>query len=152
MKAKAIKELLLSECFQWIEERHQLINKTLAEIKLALEEESKSSAGDKHETGRAMLQIERENAGHQLLEIENVEQTLNRVQITEPSGLIHLGSLVTTSQASYFISISSGQFSFQKKNYYCIAPNSPIGQLLMGKQKGDTFKFHENEIQILEID
>ncbi len=152
MKAKAIKEHLLSECFQWIEERHQLINKTLAEIKLALEEESKSSAGDKHETGRAMLQIERENAGHQLLEIENVEQTLNRVQITEPSGLIHLGSLVTTSQASYFISISSGQFSFQKKNYYCIAPNSPIGQLLMGKQKGDTFKFHENEIQILEID
>lgn len=152
MKAKAIKEYLLSECYQWIEERHQLINKTLAEIKLALEEESKSSAGDKHETGRAMLQIERENAGHQLLEIENVEQTLNRVQITEPSGLIHLGSLVTTTQASYFISISSGQFSFQKKEYYCIAPNSPIGQLLMGKQKGVSFKFHENEIQILEID
>jgi len=152
MKTKAIKEHLLLECFKWIEERHQLINKTLGDIKIALEEESKSSAGDKHETGRAMLQIERENAGHQLLEIENVEQTLKRVQITEPSGLVHLGSLVTTNQASYFLSISAGKFSFQNKDYFCIAPNSPIGLLLMGKQKGETFSFHENEIQILEID
>lgn len=152
MKAKAIKEHLLLECFKWIEERHLLINKTLADIKLALEEESKSSAGDKHETGRAMLQIERENAGHQLLEIENVEQMLKRVQITEPSGLVHLGSLVTTTQASYFLSISAGKFTLQNNDYFCIAPNSPIGQLLLGKQKGDFFKFQNDKIEVLTIE
>lgn len=152
MKASEIKEKLLTECHLWIEERHQLINKTLADIKIALEEESKSSAGDKHETGRAMLQIERENAGHQLFEIENVEQSLTRVHITEPSGLIHLGSLVTTTQASYFLSISAGKFRFQEKDYFCIAPNSPIGKLLLGKQKGDSFKFHNDEIKIVSIE
>lgn len=151
MKANDIKKSLLESCFSWIEARHQLINKTLSDIKVALEEESKSSAGDKHETGRAMLQIERENAGHQLLEIENVEQTLKRVKITEPSGVIHIGSLVTTSQASYFLSISAGKYTLQNKDYFCIAVNSPIGQLLLGKQKGDSFVFHEEEIEILAI-
>ena len=152
MKARAIKEKLLEKCSLWIEERHQLISKTLADIKIALEEESKSSAGDKHETGRAMLQIERENAGHQLLEIENVEQTLQRVEITKASGLIHLGSLITTNQASYFLSISAGKFNIQGKDYYCIAPNTPIGQLLLGKQKGDSFEFHNDKIEIVTIE
>lgn len=151
MKASEIKEKLLVECNLWIEERHQLIGKTLADIKLALEEESKSSAGDKHETGRAMLQIERENAGHQLLEIENVEQSLKRVQLTEPSGIIHLGSLIITTQANYFLSISAGKFTLQNKDYYCIAPNAPIGLLLLGKQKDDTFVFHNDEIKIIEV-
>jgi len=152
MKASEIKEKLLGECHLWIEERHQLIGKTLADIKLALEEESKSSAGDKHETGRAMLQIERENAGHQLLEIENVEETLKRVQIAEPSGIIHLGSLVTTTQATYFLSISAGKFTIHKKDYYCIAPNAPIGVLLLGKQKGDSFIFNNNKIEVITIE
>jgi transcription elongation GreA/GreB family factor len=152
MKATVIKEKLVEKCSLWIKERHQLINKTLTDIKLALEEESKSSAGDKHETGRAMLQIERENAGHQLSEIENVEQTLKRVQITEPSGLVHLGSLVTTTQATYFLSISAGKFIIDNKEYYCIAPNAPIAQLLLGKRKGDSFVFHNEEFIIESID
>jgi transcription elongation GreA/GreB family factor len=152
MKAKEIKEKLLEHCFLWIVERHQRINKTVSNIKIALEEESKSSAGDKHETGRAMLQIERENAGHQLKEIEKVEQSLKRVQINKPSGLIHLGSLVTTTQATYFLSISAGKFSLQKKDYFCIAPNAPIGILLLGKQKGDFFVFHNDKIEVVAIE
>ena len=41
----------------------------MKEIKEALFEEIKSSVGDKHETGRAMLQLEREKVGNQFYEV-----------------------------------------------------------------------------------
>ena len=64
-----LKETLLSKCHEFIDERHQRIQRTIDEIKVSLQSETKSSAGDKHETGRAMLQLEREKAGQQLKKI-----------------------------------------------------------------------------------
>ena len=51
-----IKEKLYTKCIQFIENRHQTIQNSISEIQESLLSETKSSAGDKHETGRAMLQ------------------------------------------------------------------------------------------------
>ena len=39
------------------------MKKSILELQQSLDSETKSSAGDKHETGRAMLQIDLEKAG-----------------------------------------------------------------------------------------
>ena len=143
-----VKTNLLTQCTLWLDGRYKRIQKTLEDLQISLLEESKSSAGDKHETGRAMLQIEREKAGYQLKEIEQVQQLLSRVNISTSSEVIHLGSLVYTSQANYFISISAGKMELNNQNYFCIASNTPIGQLLIGKNAADVIVFNNQEIVI----
>ena len=151
MTSAAKKEQLLYACQQWLDTRKGTIQKALADIKMSLEEETKSSAGDKHETGRAMLQIDRENAGRQLAAIENVQELLSKVTLSGLVSKIHLGSLVSTTQGTYFIAISAGSITVDTQQYYAVAPSSPIGALLMGKEKGDVILFNSKPIEILNV-
>jgi hypothetical protein len=151
MSTKELKDVLKGRCSQEVENRFQKIKKVLDDIRMSLLEESKSSAGDKHETGRAMLQIERENAGHQLREIENLQSLIRKIDIVTVSDYARLGSLIYTNHGIYFISISIGEVKVEDENYYCIALHSPIGNILAGKKKLDAFIFNEQEDRILMI-
>jgi len=151
MTTKELKTTLLNHCKDVVEKRFSKIKQTIAGIEESLAEESKSSAGDKHETGRAMLQIDRENAGKQLLEIEKLQQLVRKIDINSKSDYARLGSLVYTNQATYFISISIGAVVVGKTNYICVALNSPIGQLLSGKKKSDAFMFNEKEFKVKSV-
>ena len=151
MMNKELKKVLLMECFRNVEERHQRIKQLIVSIEESLFEESKSSAGDKHETGRAMLQIERENAGKQLQEVESTLLTLKRVESYTASDTVHLGSLVFTSKETYFISVSVGLLKVNAKKYLAISPLSPIGKILMGKMAGAELSFNGTEFQITNI-
>ena len=71
-----LKEKLLSQCKDFISRRKKVIDGVIFEIENALLSETKSSAGDKHETGRAMLKLEREKAGVQLREIHKEEEII----------------------------------------------------------------------------
>ncbi len=152
MTVSELKSELLTQCYQLITIRHDRILKTIADIEISLKEESKSTSGDKHHTGRAMLQIERENAGKQLSEIEKVQNQLKKVNISSSSEVIRLGSLVYTKQAIFFISISVGSLMINEKVYLGVATNSPIGILLLGKKKGDKFIYNENNFEIFKVE
>lgn len=137
-----IKQELLSSCYANAEDRRSKILSSIKSIEESMFEESKSSSGDKYETGRSMLQIDRENAGKQLKEVEALIATLNKVNISATSNYARLGSLVVTNHFTYFISISIGAISVHDLRYLCIALNSPIGQLLNGKRVGEEFSFN----------
>jgi transcription elongation GreA/GreB family factor len=151
MTNKELKAILLQECQETVARRFSKIKQTILAIEESLEDESKSSAGDKHETGRAMLQIDRENAGKQLHEIENLQALVKKIDINATSDYVRLGSLVYTNNGTYFVSISIGQVTVGKTAYFCVALQSPIGQLLSGKRKGDTFSFNEKSYTIKSI-
>ena len=146
-----IKESLLQQCEAFINNRLSTVENTIKEIQNALTTETKSSAGDKHETGRAMLQLEREKAGNQLAEIQKVKKTLSKIDLDKPSNKIGIGSLVFTSQANYFITISAGELKFENKLFYAISAYTPIGKLLISKKVGDTVEFKDNSIHIMKI-
>jgi len=75
------KQKLFDFCEEFINERIDRIESYIREIEGALASETKSSAGDKHETGRAMIQLEREKLGQQLSEAEKMKSILTRIQI-----------------------------------------------------------------------
>lgn len=152
MKIQEYKALLLEKCFLVINNRYQKIKQTIADIEESLLEEVSSSAGDKHETGRAMLQIDRENAGRQLLEVENLQSLLKKIDINIKSDYARLGSLVYTNQGVYFISTSIGAVTIGKSAYLCVALHSPIGDHLSGKKKGDSFIFNEREFTVSSVE
>jgi len=146
-----IKKELYDACLIFIENRLIIINATISEIRESLMSETKSSAGDKHETGRAMLQIEREKAGNQLAEIQKVKQTLLKIDVTKTSNIVGLGSIVYTTKNNYFISISAGEIKANNIAYYAVSPNTPISQLLLSKKSGDKISFRDQSFQITSV-
>ena len=70
----SLKEELHKRCWDIIEMRYDTIHNTMEQIRESLTTETKSSAGDKHETGRAMLRLEREKAGKQLAEVQKTKE------------------------------------------------------------------------------
>ncbi|MFC7446147.1 GreA/GreB family elongation factor [Mesoflavibacter profundi] len=151
MKNRSIKTQLLQLCNQSLETRLQSVLAVIEDIKQSLQSETKSSAGDKHETGRAMLQLEREKAGHQLAEIEKTKQILSKINTESTSKNIGLGSVVFTTTSNYFISISAGELQVEGDTFYAISASTPIGQLLLGKSVGDKVTFRNMTFEITEI-
>ena len=146
-----MKQALLDFCWSYVDERTTRLKKQGDELWESLNSETKSSAGDKHETGRAMVQLEQEKLAQQLQELEATRSILHKIKIDAPSGKIRLGSCVETSMAHYFIAISAGVFEQAGEKFYCISTSAPIAQLLMGKEKGDTFVFNGNTHQITKV-
>ena len=146
-----IKQSLYNQCNEYIENRFLTIQNTITEIQESLLSETKSSAGDKHETGRAMLQLEREKAGQQLAEAQKVKETLSKIDVTNTFKKVCMGSVVYTSQANYFISISAGKLVIDNADYFAISPKTPIGQLLFSKEVGDEVDFRGDKFSIKEI-
>ncbi|MBT8256006.1 MAG: GreA/GreB family elongation factor [Bacteroidia bacterium] len=151
MTPTELKEALLLMCFKHVKDRKERILESITAVEDSMKMEEKSSAGDKHNTGRAMLQLQRENIGMHLMQVENIEAILHRVSIYSANGMVKLGSLVTTKTANYFLSISAGMVSVNGSNYICISVGSPIGQLLMGKKKGDSFTFSGKHVVIDDV-
>jgi transcription elongation GreA/GreB family factor len=151
MEKGKIKAELYRLCLEFVENRFQTIQKIIKEIQVSLTSETKSSAGDKHETGRAMLQLEREKAGNQLAEVQKVKEVLSKIDILKISKNIGLGTLVYTTQANYFISISAGVLKVEDNNFFAISPNTPIAKLLIGKKVGDQIQFRNLNFKVIDL-
>jgi hypothetical protein len=151
MLKMTIKKELYDHCYAYVNNRLQSVQNLISEIQESLLSETKSSAGDKHETGRAMLQLEREKAGQQLAEVQKLKETITKIDLTKSSNIVCLGSLVYTTQSNYFISISAGKFTVGNIDFFAISPNTPIGQLLLSKQVGNKVVFRNQNFNITNI-
>ena len=122
------------------------------ELKQALNSESKSSAGDKHEIGRAMIHLEMEKLGNLITEAEQNFKKLQSIKShNNNTEVIGLGSAVLTDKANYYISIAADIYKINSKMFYCISPKSPIGKLLIGKKLDDKIEFNNQVIKIIKI-
>ena len=146
-----IKEVLFEQCEVFVNKRLYNIENIISSNQKALQSETKSSAGDKHETGRAMLQLEMEKAGKQLAGIVQMKEILAKIDILKTSKNACLGSLILTEKACYFLSISAGQLVVEDTVYFAISVSSPIGKLLLGKQEKEVISFNGKAIEINEI-
>ena len=150
-KELQIKKRLLESCKKLVNEKYKTVIEIMASNRNALESETKSSAGDKHETGRAMLQLEMEKASQQFSSISSMQEILKKIDIQKKNDIGKLGSLIVTNQGSYFLTVSMGLITLEAKDYFVISPSSPIGKLLLGKIKGETFMFNNKKNQVLKI-
>lgn len=146
-----IKEALFNHCKASLKKRMNVLEHQKKSLQSDLTLETKSSAGDKYETGRAMIQLEREKLGNQIKEIELKYQKLNSVKEHKISISVRLGSVVFTDNANYYISIATDFCEIDSKLYYCISTQSPIGKLLIGKKTNDCIQYNGVKSEILEI-
>ena len=146
-----LKEKLHKQCQDALNQRLEAIKSTISDIQNSLQSETKSTAGDKHETGRAMLQLEREKAGNQLAEIQKQIEILHKINPEMSYSKVALGSLVKTTVSNYFIGVSVGEITIENETFYAISLSTPIGKLLVSKGVGDDIQFRMQKFTITDI-
>jgi transcription elongation GreA/GreB family factor len=144
-----LKKELFEACLNFVDNKLETIMSFIKSAANDLTSETKSSAGDKHETGRAMLQLEIEKASQQLNVVTKMKEVLEKISTSKTSAIISLGSLIFTDKANYYLAISAGKITIENIDYFAVSTNSPIGQQLLGKKVGEIISF--NNAEILEI-
>jgi transcription elongation GreA/GreB family factor len=147
-----LKKSLFDYCEAYVTSRIGRIKEEIKKAQASANEETKSSAGDKYETGRAMAQLEIEKNTKQLNEAEKLSAMLQNIVTDRISDVIIPGSLVSTSKGLFYISISIGLVKISDADYFIIAPDSPIGKMFLGKKAGDVVSWNNNEYLIREIE
>lgn len=128
-----LKENVYNRYRQLIDEKISLLSRTLDELKESGSHETKSTAGDKHETALAMLQIEQENTGRQLKEALEQQLLFTKIDITVKTKYIIQGSLVKTNRGWLFLSIAPAKIKLDDgTTVTALSPQSPLGKQLMG--------------------
>lgn len=144
-----IKNRLYKHVMEYASGRIAGLRQQMLEMQDSLLSESRSTAGDKHETGRAMIQLELEKLGAALREAELLEAYVQKIPRNKPvSASVALGSLVHCANQWYFLSISAGAYKEGNVTYYCISGKSPVGQQLLGKTVGEMVSLPVGELQI----
>ena len=140
---------------QKLSEKIQNFEKLIAETR-ASNNDTKSSMGDKYETGREMLQQEINNLQVQLNEVlkqqDFLKTSFDKLRMTKKFDKAEKGAIVKTEKGLFFISVSLGEVTFENQKIICISPESPLAKAMNGKQKGDVFSLNNINQKILIIE
>ena len=131
------------QCLQVVSDKFSGLQKALNELKESISNETKSTAGDKHETARAHLQIEQEHISRQLREVLDQKAILEQTDFSIESSAVIKGSLLKTSKGYLLISIAAGKLNVDGITVFALSPLSPLGTKLMGLKVGDAAKMNE---------
>lgn len=147
-----IKIALYQRCLELVQERIAAARKAMDEAQAAANENTKSSAGDKYETGRAMMQLERDKAAAHLATAMQLNKDLDAITPEQIQKTISPGSLVQTSNGHFFMAAPLGKIPLQGIDYWAISVYSPVGKLLMGKTEGEKVSFNGREFAVLKVE
>ena len=139
-----MKQKVYNHYLQVVNDKIALLQKVLADLKESGSNETKSTAGDKHETALAMLQIEQANVRVQLKEVMEQKAVMEKIDPAVTAVRIVNGTLVSTSKGYFFISIALGKATIDGNTVIALSSQSPLGKKLMGMAVGDMVELNNN--------
>ena len=145
------KQDLYARCQQYVQQRISTAQQAMDAAQESANSESKSSAGDKYETGRAMAQLERDRHAQLLAEARKMEQELIRLNVEKAYDTVQPGSLVSTNRGAFFISISAGKLTPDGPNCFAVSPVSPVATALAGHRAGDVVMVNKLSYELLSV-
>ena len=148
---KPFKIALHQACLERIDQRIALANQAMEDIQNSANQETKSSAGDKYETGRAMMQQEKDKQATQLAQALELRQQLEHIDPAQSFEEIRAGSLMMTNEGYYYLTVSLGKIILEQKTVYVLSAASPLGQALLRRRVGDKIQFQQRTIQIIAL-
>ena len=118
----------------------------LHDLQTSLQQETKSSMGDKYETQREMIQQEITRAQEQLANLENqifVSDLNPNYEYIQNGNIVEL--VFNKNTILVYIGVSIGDVKIENKlTIKTVSLSSPLGKLLIGKQKGDKIILNNN--------
>ncbi|MBC8083398.1 MAG: 3-oxoacyl-ACP synthase [Hymenobacter sp.] len=146
--APYLKPQLHAACAAFVSERIEAAQAAMRTAQESANSETKSSAGDKYETGRAMAQEERNRNAVQLQQALQLQGELSRISPALPCDTVRPGALVTTGLGQFYIGISAGKLTVAGQDYFAVSAAAPIAAALAGKRVGEEAVFNGKPIRI----
>ncbi|MFT7613124.1 MAG: transcription elongation GreA/GreB family factor [Parvicellaceae bacterium] len=146
-----IKKTLFEYCEAYVSERVSRFSNAISDAQSGANNETKSSAGDKHETGRAMAQLETENNSLHLSEAKKLKSVLRQIDPNQALVVISLGAVVKTDKGNFYIAISAGKTKIGNIDYFIVSAATPVGQAFVGKKAGDIGVVNGKSYEVLEV-
>jgi len=112
---------------------------------------TKSSAGDKHETARAMMQIEIENCERQLAKALGQRAELAQIDFSRKDTAAARGSMVCTDRGLFIICTGAGKIEVDGATCYAVSAAAPLGAALLGAKAGDEIDFRGQMHQVTAV-
>lgn len=146
-----LKEIIFNTIIESLDTKSNKARQTIEYIKESRNKDTKSSAGDKFETGREMMQIEINKNEAVLAELVNLKNLLSKMVLQKDYKKVEFGTIVYTNRGNYFISIAHRKIELDGISYFPISLVSPIGKILYHKVINDKFNFQGREFLIENI-
>ena len=134
-----------------IAERRTVTEATIAELREAAENDTKSSMGDKYETGREMAQQEMRKQQLALENLQEMEQTLKQIDPEEEHDQILLGTLIETDKGWFYVSVSLGKILVDKQEAFAVSIKAPLIKMFQTISVGETVSLNGQAYQMLSL-
>ena len=145
------KKALKKRCIEILKQRIDASYNSMQNAQAAANEEGKSSAGDKYETGRAMNHLEKDMHARQLAANKNDLAKLLSINCEQVYKTAASGCFVKCTGISFFIAAGLGKISMEGKMVLLLSHLAPVAKMLQGKKPGDTILFKGKELTIVEL-
>ena len=124
-----------------LDERIKMAETAIEDARASSQNETKSSAGDKHETSRAMAQLEMEKNQQSLQQLLKMRHALNE---SKPL-------LLNTCKGYFYISVALGKITVDNKQVMVISPSSPLGKELLVTGENESVDVNNINYSIISI-
>ncbi|WP_210519579.1 3-oxoacyl-ACP synthase [Hymenobacter terricola] len=144
------KPALHSLCHAFIAQRIAAARTAMQAAQESSSSETKSSAGDKYETGREMANAERDRNAAHMQQAQQLQAELARINPEAACDTVRPGALVTTSMGRFYISISAGQLP--GPDVFAVSAAAPVAVALKGLRAGEEAVFNGKPVRVLAVE
>ncbi|WP_420315906.1 hypothetical protein [Ekhidna sp.] len=145
------KKNVLAVCIDLLDRKISDLKSEIEEVRQSVITDSKSSMGDKYETGREVMNQERNRLNGQLDIFYNQLSSLKSIDPDLHISSVKHGSLVTSENGIYFISVPLGLIDVDGQKVFAISIGAPIAKSMEGKKAAETIDFGGKSFKLLDI-
>jgi len=148
---KEVKRDVHKCCLALLKDKLVPIQNDLQLLQEAQKNETKSSMGDKYETGPAMLHQQRERLLQQESQIVAHQSALQQLDPQKECKVVQPGCLLQTDKGKFYFSIGLGAISCGGEQVWVISMQSPLGIQFNQQKVGSKVSFQGRQYLIEQL-
>ncbi|WP_158211167.1 hypothetical protein [Myroides phaeus] len=143
-----LKKKLKAICLERLNDKVSALQGIVEDLAIDAQNDAKSSAGDKHETGLSMMHLEQENISKKISESIAMRDVVSKINDDKVSNVVEFGSYVQVNSVNLFISAALPKIVVEDKSVLAVSMDAPIAKELLGRKLHDRFTFNNCEFTI----
>lgn len=151
MEGSDLKKKIYARYTQLVSDKIDAFRDMISALSEDAQNDAKSSAGDKHETALSMMHLEQEKLNAKLAECLEQKAILEKIDPTQTSEKVVLGSLVVANGVHLYVSLALPKITIDGTTVLALSPQSPLGSKLIGNQIGTSVEINTSRYTIEQI-
>ena len=150
-KFQELKSSIHRCCLDLLADKLTRIKQDLEALHTAIQQDQKSSMGDKYETGPALLHQQRQQLLQQERQLASHHQALQQLTPHANQKSVEPGCLISTNHGLFYVSIGLGRVVCKEQEVWAISLQSPLGKSLHQRKAGDEVNFQGRSYNLKQL-